>query len=130
MRLGTGRYQVGSDGEVRSWMLLGTRRYQVGSNGEARSWMLLGTRRYQVGSDVGSSIADASSKLAYMDAFAVRSRMLWEPENCFRYSIAKRGQWRRSLGARRDRREIRSPAPSSPSIQWSALNGSVKGSSS
>ena len=42
----------------------------------------LGTRRYQVGigSDGGSSIPDVVSKLAYMDAFAIRSRMLWKPE--------------------------------------------------
>ena len=30
---------------------------------------------------LGSSTADAFSKLAYMDAFAMRSRMLWGPEN-------------------------------------------------
>ena len=48
--------------------------------GEAPSRTLLGTPHYQVGSDGGSSTADSSSKLAYMDAFVMRSRMLWEPE--------------------------------------------------
>ena len=61
--------------------------------------MLIGTPRYvyQVGSDGGSSIPDVSLKLACMDAFAIRSQMLWEPESpigihgCFRYSIPKHG---------------------------------------
>ena len=62
-------------------MLVGTRRYQRGSNGCWPDGMLLEPRRYQVGSHGGSSIADASSKLASMDAFAILSRMLWETEN-------------------------------------------------
>ena len=64
-----------------SRMLLATRRYQVGSDGCWPDLMFLETRRCQVGSDGRSSIAAASSKLAYMHAFAIRSRMLWEPES-------------------------------------------------
>ena len=51
MLLGTGRYQVGSDGCSPHRMLLGTGRYQVGSDGCSPHRMLLGTGRYQVGSD-------------------------------------------------------------------------------
>ena len=51
MLLGTGRYQVGSDGCSPYRMLLGTGRYQVGSDGCSPHRMLLGTGRYQVGGD-------------------------------------------------------------------------------
>ena len=50
MLLGTGRYQVGSDGWPHR-MLLGTGRYQDGSDGCWPHRMLLGTGRYQVSSD-------------------------------------------------------------------------------
>ena len=113
-------------------MLLGNQRYQGGNDGCSPDRMLLRTRRFQVGSHGGSSIADAVSKLACMDVFAIRLRMLWKPESfnwhawmlslfdhgcygnrkvsigmhgCCCYSIANRGQRRRSPGARTHHRE-------------------------
>ena len=82
--------------EARSWMLLGTRRY-LAAMGKAPSRTLLGTRRYQVGSD-----GEAPPRMLLLGTGKISIGM----HGCFRYLIVKRGQQRRSPGARRDRREI------------------------
>ena len=97
MLLGIRRYQLGSDGG--SWIVHASRIpsnvTRLAAMREAGSCMLLGTRRYQVGSDESIRITDVLGT----------QKLSIGMHGCFFYSIAKRGQRRRSPGARKDRCE-------------------------